>query len=690
MVKRNLARKILMSVLTGAVLMSSNVVWADTPNGWQQINFSTYIPLNGTGVINEDGIFEGAFVGKVGPGDITGGEVIVEKGNFKGKHVSYAEVSEDASGMIYGAEANTGSAFENEVLINGGVFEKYNDCECIISGGVSKNKEARGNIVNVTAGIFNDKTRISGGESESYVVNNCVNILGGTFDKANICGGYTFNNGKAEGNVVNIVGGYLSNSSLYGGANDNNYTPVYGGKRNPNTLNLGTSQEMWRGKVASIKGFDVINFERIDWEKDSTVVETDSLDVQDTQIKVNTVFVAAGTTLSNGDKMTLIQADAMTGDIEGTKNGNIVTGSERAVIYQGVAEAVTVNAEVKQDENAKKIYLELTGIPEDGKVDVTKDSTVSPSGGVPSGSSRNDQVLVIGESRAAATAFTNQGSELIETGLDTLARDKSEADTKVFASVYGNTSEYATGSNVKVNGWSGIVGVGKTNANGLTMGAFFENGEGNFRTYNDVNGMFMRGDGEACYNGGGFFVRKDNANGVYTEASLRAGNLQNELRNAVIGSEGLTGYDVDTFYYGAHVGVGKIIPRGNDGDSLDVYGKFIYTHHDSEDFTIDGSDFHFDSIDSERLRLGFRLNEVQNDRLTMYYGAAWEYEFNGDSLDKAASFDLETPTLDGSTVIGEVGVHYKASEKWSLDLNARAYGGQREGFSGSLQANYNF
>jgi hypothetical protein len=301
----------------------------------------------------------------------------------------------------------------------------------------------------------------------------------------------------------------------------------------------------------------------------------------------------------------------------------------------------------------------------------------------------NEQVLVIGESRAAATAFTNQGSELIETGLNALARDN-EKDTKVFASVYGNHSEYETGSHVNVNGWSGIVGVGKTNANGLTVGAFFENGEGNYSTHNVTDFGYLRGDGEACYNGGGFLVRKDNANGVYAEAAIRAGNLQNELRDAVIGSTGAMGYDIDTFYYGVQVGVGKIIPRGNDGDSIDVYGKFIYTHHDSEDFTIDGDDFHFDSVDSERLRLGFRINEVQTNKLAMYYGAAWEYEFGGDANNTVVGYDLSTPSLGGSTVIGEIGAHYKASDKWSIDLNGRAYVGQREGFSGSVQANYAF
>ena len=166
--------------------------------------------------------------------------------------------------------------------------------------------------------------------------------------------------------------------------------------------------------------------------------------------------------------------------------------------------------------------------------------------------------------------------------------------------------------------------------------------------------------------------------------------MKNELRGAVFGSKGEMGYDIDTFYYGAHIGVGKIIPRGTDGDSLDVYGKFIYTHHDGEDFKIDGDEFKFDSVDSERLRVGFRLNEVNGSKATMYYGAAWEYEFGGDADNKVVGYDLSTPSLEGSTVIGEIGAHYKASDKWSFDLNGRAYVGQREGFSGSVQANYSF
>ncbi len=200
----------------------------------------------------------------------------------------------------------------------------------------------------------------------------------------------------------------------------------------------------------------------------------------------------------------------------------------------------------------------------------------------------------------------------------------------------------------------------------------------------------MRGEGNATYVGGGVLARKEFDKGIYAETSLRIGNLQNELDNAVKGSEGMTGYDVDTFYFGGHLGLGKIIDLCKVGNSIDVYGKLLYTHHDGEKFKIDGDNFKFDSIDSTRSRLGFRFNHAHSGKFSMYYGAAWEYEFDGDANNKVADYDLGTPSLSGSTAIGEIGAHYQTDTNWNFDFNVRGYIGQRDGLSGSLQAIYSF
>lgn len=622
----------------------------------------------------------------------------------------------------YGSQDASGDAVAsvngNTVNIGGDVTVNE---DCVIYGGyVESIGETQGKteqpVVDQNTGNVSITVKeVTSNVNNSYTANaegNTVNIGGNAIVKGKVYGGYAKSfkddNGYnvASGNTINISDNAdISGAVLEGSKTDtyelmtettngtvsgNNFTPdtvqpePTGGNKDTsdentsnNTLNISKD---WTGgangnkEVKSLGNFDEIVIEEMKYgETALTVTEKleykKDIDGNDnsngTKITVKRVNMSGNEDLGDGVNLNIIEM----GD-NATKQGAVADGSS-ATIYKGTSEIIDVTFN----------NSDMTGT--NGGIQVDENNITKKT--------RNDQVLVIGESRAAATAFVNQGSEIIETGLDALARDNSKAgDTKVFAAVYGNASEYATGSHVKVNGWSGIVGVGKTNANGLTVGAFFENGEGNYRTYNTVNNEFMRGDGEANYNGGGFLVRKDNPNGVYTEASLRAGNLQNELRKAVRGSEGLAGYDVDTFYYGAHVGVGKIIPRGNEGDSIDVYGKFIYTHHDSESFDIDGSDFHFDSVDSERLRLGFRINEVQTNKLSMYYGAAWEYEFGGDADNTTVGYDLSTPSLGGSTVIGEIGMHYLASEKWSLDFNVRGYSGQRDGFTGSVQANYAF
>ena len=732
--KKNLAKKVMLSILAGAVLMSSSVVWgANAPTNWVSVSYGSILPVfyhpgtSGSNIISSgeyNVVLAGvAIVGNSGDASslkaATGGNLIIKGGKFSGKAVyggagvyetsmagqEYAKVNNNtitidggsfepayiSQGMqiIGGWASISGIATNNHVIINDLNLIKVN-----ISGeDVEGIKEVVGGYATgLSEGSFN------GGEAN----NNTVTINGGIFKDVNdrntdIIGG--FGRFKAQDNTVTISGtANIEKANLFGGylkVSDSKYNFDYTG----NTLNFGTDSAPWQAtvtgkaggnkvqnKVRRIAGFDVINFNNIAWEKDGTVVEATDLTLNKTKITAN---IKSGTLTEATEMMNLIKTEnAIVGSIASTGN----------TVNVGIAESYT-GAITQED---KAIVITLTGTPSSSDPEEGGNTgNDTPSGGETGGDNsgeggnttpqpeRNDQVLVLGESRAAAVAFTNQGSELIETGLNALARDN-EKDTKVFAAVYGNHSEYETSSHVNVNGWSGIVGIGKTNDNGLTVGAFFENGEGNYSTHNIFTNDYIRGDGEACYNGGGFLVRKDNANGVYAEASLRAGNLQNELRNAVRNGSELTGYDIDTFYYGAHVGIGKVIARGNDGDSVDVYGKFIYTHHDGETFDIGGTATKFDSVESERLRLGFRINEVQTNKLSMYYGAAWEYEFNGDAHDKIVSFDLETPSLEGSTVIGEIGAHYKASDKWSFDLNGRAYVGQREGFSVSVQANYAF
>ena len=306
----------------------------------------------------------------------------------------------------------------------------------------------------------------------------------------------------------------------------------------------------------------------------------------------------------------------------------------------------------------------------------------------------NSQTNLASQTRAASAAFVNQGTDLISDSLDTISRDDNYG-VKTFAAVHGNRSKYDVADDIKINGWSTIVGIGNAdkfdNGSELSWGVFYENGSGNYRTYNSFNNEFFRGDGSMVYNGGGIAARYENKNGVYTEGSIRAVMLKNELDNAMRNVNGSYGYETESAYYGAHIGIGKIISL-SDSSVLDIYGKFFHTYTEGDSVTIAGDKFDFDSITSDRLRVGARITSNKENKFSTYYGLAYEYEFNGDADMTAQGLRADTQSIQGSSVMAEVGFNYQPTpdSPWSFDLNMRGYAGERQGGSFNVQATYTF
>ncbi len=579
---------------------------------------------------------------------------------------------------IYGAYAK----YEDQEVLENKIYIKNNSevvCDWIMGGHAgSQGSVVDKNLVSITDSTVTARRIYGGGQGYEYesdamstIKNNEVSIVDATLKARTeeglvVAGGYTSNEGNVElyDNTVTISNAHMDEASdiiLYGAIARYTNADGTGYDNNPNatiannTLNIiGTG---WTGRTTDIANFATINFKDLAWENEGIVSRTDNLALDESGTTVN-VTLSADSTVKQGDYMTLIQSDNTT--------GTLIAG-ETPTITAGTSVAEAIEGEILQE--GHDIVLRF------GEEPVL-----------------NEQVQVIGESRAAATAFVNQSSELIENNINAMICEE-RIGHKTFASIYGNASKYKTNGyfneHIRVNGWSGNVGIGETTENGLTYGIFFETGTGNYRTYSRANGIFMRGDGEVNYRGGGILARKDNRNGLYTEASFHIGDMDNELNNALLGKQGLTGYDVNTTYYGAHLGIGKIIEQRN-GDTLDIYGKFLYTHHGGKTFAIEEETFSFDSINSKRLRLGVRYNDHRNNKTRMYYGAAWEYEFDGDATNTVLDYELYTPSLGGSSIIGEIGMHYNADPKWCLDLNLRGYGGQRQGVGTSLHINYLF
>ena len=431
-----------------------------------------------------------------------------------------------------------------------------------------------------------------------------------------------------------------------------------------NVLNLAGS-----ATFKAINNFDAINFDKIDWINGGTVLSitnnSEEKALANTNININSLNFAGGTELTAGESMTIISNN------NSGKNLGIGTGKVDALsnFTAGVTIAGTGTAEVASDGNSVKYTLT--------KVKHT------------------DQIDLVAQTRAASAAFVNQGTDLISDSLDTISRDDNYG-VKTFAAVHGNRSKYDVNSDIKINGWSTIVGVGNAdkfnNGSEFSWGVFYENGSGNYRTYNEFNNEFFRGDGSLVYNGGGIAARYTNKNGVYTEGSLRAGMLKSDMDNALRdGAGNFYGYESESAYYGAHLGIGKIISLSDSSD-LDIYGKFFHTYTEGDSFKVANDEFEFDSINSDRLRIGARITSNKENKFSTYYGLAYEYEFNGDADMTAQGLKAPTQSLQGSSVMAEVGFNYQPTpdSPWSFDLNMRGYAGERQGGSFNVQATYTF
>ena len=565
---------------------------------------------------------------------------------------------------VYGGYSASANANNNVVNIDNStsqrVFGGY-------ANGKTENSNANGNKVIISDSTIKGESLYGGWSGYGSASNNTVIIENSTVTNPSsyawIIGGYAVNTKQsntisATGNIVKLIGSTnVENFDIFGGRTDNS---------NPAGIDVTTGNKLilenWSGSVKSVQNFSDINFNNIKWENVGTVLNitnnTEENALADTKINVNSI--AGGSNIAEGDTMTLI-----TGDKLGVKADNITVNPN---FYAGVATEGTGSAAVNADGSVTF------------KVDTLKAAS---------------QTKLVAENRAITAAFVNQGTDLISDSLDTLSRDGNYG-VKTFAAVHGNRSKYDVNSDLKINGWSTIVGVGNAaefaDGDEFSWGVFYENGSGNYRTFNEFNNEFFRGDGSLVYNGGGIAARYENANGVYTEGSLRAGMLKSEMDNALRdGSSNYYGYDSESAYYGAHIGVGKIISLSDSSD-LDVYGKFFHTYTDGDSFTVAKDKFEFDSITSDRLRIGARITTNKANAFSTYYGLAYEYEFNGDADMRAQNLKAPTQSLQGSSYMAEVGFNYQPTpdSPWSFDLNMRGYAGEREGASFNVQATYTF
>ena len=549
---------------------------------------------------------------------------------------------------VTGGYAEENKAVGNEVYIKNS--EASNPMGAISKGNdVCDNKLILENAI--TNGIAvagyamrNDSNVYGNAIGNGIIIKNNTNV------RLGVAAGYV-NGGEAINNFITISGdNNLSQAAVAGWHGD---AKAHSGNR----LNI----DDFTGKIKQVACFDIINFENLNLNKEKTLtIETvgEGLD----KTKIDIISFAGGQNFEVGKTVELLIVENKDSWDKSFKNLN-----KQTTTNAGVAQVITSDID---------------------KVDANRTITATIKG-----VKLADQTMLVAENRAVAAAFINQGTDLIADSLDTLSRD-GKYGVKTFAAVHGNRSKYDVNSDLKINGWSTIVGVGAENEhNGgdFSWGVFYENGSGNYRTFNSFNNEFFRADGSLVYNGGGIAARYENAHGVYTEGSLRAGMLKSDMDNALSDGENKYGYSSESEYYGAHIGIGQIIPLTESSD-LDVYGKFFHTYTEGDSFNVAGDEFEFDGINSDRLRVGARLTTNKENKFSTYYGLAYEYEFNGDAEMRAAGLSAPTQSLQGSSYMAEVGFNYQPTpdSPWSFDLNMRGYAGERDGATFNVQATYTF
>ena len=608
------------------------------------------------------------------------------KGNADNNTVQI-QGSGNLGGSVYGGQttAAAGSANGNTVelstgrTVGGVVYGGYAKGDGSTSGSASGNKVIVSGTVNSTVTQYTG-TVFGGYALTGTADNNEVTISGGTI-AAQVMGGYsstgTFGSGSASSNTVKIINGSTVSSDIYGGYSGmgNAYSnsiliesgtiggDIYGGSSSSGNAKTGNTLrfENTGGNIKAIKNIDVLGVSALaDNSKALTITNGAADDLANTTVRL----IAADDGLQVGKQITLL-----------TANAGVITNStalDQSSLKKSSNKFISYDFEEVKGQS-DKIVVTVTGKEAD---------------------TANARALA--ESRAAGVALLNQSSDLlIDQGFGAVKFNGEDVvkDTYGFAITGGSSIRYNTGSFVKANGFSLIAGLAQktTVDNGVWhWGAFFENGHSNYSTHNDGVDGAVRGDGDATYNGGGILARFDSAGGMYGEASMRAGSIKNKFGGFAYNG-GTGSYEDRSTYYGAYLGLGQQRQLSKN-TSLDIYGKYFYTHQQGSDFEVLGEQVTTAAVKSSRMQIGGRLTKQVTADVSYYGGVAWEYEFDGAADMAVAGADLAAPSLKGSSGIVEMGIRLKPSKtgKITLDLGAQGHFGKRRGFSGGLQINYSF
>lgn len=436
-----------------------------------------------------------------------------------------------------------------------------------------------------------------------------------------------------------------------------------------------------------LENIDTITYKTIDWNTNGTVLS----------LKVPRAFSLANTKVDTRDIGFTVNSLAQivsTGDYSMTlldTNENTTLKKENLTTRKGiwnVGNGLTGTGEASLLANGNVIY----------KMDVTE-KTGKP---IVEATEETHNALIANEAAMSALASGRDRMEGVLNGLD-----QNEPGVFTFASIGGSRDVYDTGSQVKNYNWNGMVGVGNDadlTSGDLAYSVFYEYGKSHY----DTDGSGFNGNGDVHYNGGGAMVKFTARNKNYYEASVRAGRIKNSASDVLHDAAGRAcSYETQANYWGGHLGFGHIFDLTDETASesrggtqraardLDVYGKYFHTHMGSDSFMANEVKYDLDSVDSDLLRIGVRVNN-RSGRNNFFYGLAWDYEFDGESKGTVSAAGLSAPIrradAGGSSAMLELGWKQEATKEspWDLRLTMRGFAGEHRGLGGNVYIGYHF
>ena len=254
----------------------------------------------------------------------------------------------------------------------------------------------------------------------------------------------------------------------------------------------------------------------------------------------------------------------------------------------------------------------------------------------------------------------------------------------------GNMHYKTDGGSLDNKSWGGDVDFARLfdNSRGkLLVAPMVDYGHSSFDSY--LGGMHAYGISR--FIAGGVLARQMNNDGLYYEGSVRYGRAKTTLTShdfqTAVGQM-TSSYSTSAPTFAGHLRMGKVFPI-NDSSSVDMYGIYFYSRVGSMSANLTSDEhFEFESVDSHRVRLGFRVSTQKNKQHRFYSGMAYQYENGGDSRAKCRGNVATSAGVKGSSGMLEFGWQFKPVKQSPIMLSVSAVGWVGQQHGATIQAKF--